>query len=49
MALGNWYTSIRNAYGNPIPHYGALDPGLAKYKLDQSGPIKQFLGRDKSP
>jgi hypothetical protein len=42
--LGNWYTSILNAYGNPIEHYGAFDAGLNKFGLDQSGPIKQFLG-----
>jgi hypothetical protein len=41
--LGNWYTTILNAYGNPIPHYGALDTGLAKYGIDQLGPIEQFL------
>ena len=41
--LGNWYTTILNAYGNPIPHYGALDTGLAKFGIDQSGPIQQFL------
>jgi hypothetical protein len=41
---GNWYTSILNAYGNPIEHYGAFDTGLNKFELDQSGPIKQFLG-----
>jgi len=38
--LGNWYTSILNAYGNPIEHYGDFDLSL---KLDQTGPIKQFL------
>lgn len=42
--LGNWYTTILNAHGNAIPHYGALDTGLARYNIDQSGPIKQFLG-----
>ena len=42
--LGNWYTTILNAYGNPIPHYGDFDTGLAKYNLDQSGPIQHFLG-----
>jgi len=42
--LGNWYTSILNAYGNPIPHYGDFDTGLASYGIDQSGPIAQFLG-----
>lgn len=38
--LGNWYTTILNAHGNPIKHYGDFDPAL---KGDQSGPIKQFL------
>ena len=38
--LGNWYTTILNAYGNSIDHYGALDVGLA---IDQKGPIEQFL------
>lgn len=38
--LGNLYTTILNAYGNPIEHYGALDVAL---KIDQTGAIKQFL------
>jgi hypothetical protein len=42
--LGNWYTTILNAYGNPIEHYGDLDTGLGKYGIDQTGPIRQFLG-----
>lgn len=42
--LGNWYTTILNAYGNPIPHYGAFDTSLDKLGIDQSGPIRQFLG-----
>ena len=42
--LGNWYTTILNAYGNPIPHYGAIDTGLSKYGIDQTGAIPQFLG-----
>ena len=29
--LGNWYTTLLNAYGNPIKHYGDLDPGLARF------------------
>ena len=41
--LGNWYTTILNAYGNPIPHYGALDTGLAKFGIKQTGPINRFL------
>ena len=43
QTLGNWYTTILNAYGNSIDHYGSLDPGLDKFKLDQKGPIEQFM------
>ena len=42
--LGNLHTTLLNAYGNPIKHYGDFDLGLNKYRIDQSGPIKQFLG-----
>lgn len=38
--LGNWYTTILNAYGNPIKHFGDFDTSL---KFDQSGPIKEFF------
>ena len=38
--LGNFYTSILNAYGNPIKHYGDPDTSL---KQDQTGPIKEFM------
>ncbi len=38
--LGNFYTTILNAYGNPIKHFGDFDPGL---KIDQAGPIKEFF------
>ncbi len=38
--LGNWYTTILNAYGNNIDHYGALDVGLT---IPQTGPIEQFV------
>jgi hypothetical protein len=38
--LGNWYTTILNAHGNPIKHFGDMDPTL---KIEQTGPIKQFL------
>ena len=39
--LGNWYTTLLNAYGNSVNHYGSPDVGL---KIDQLGPIPQFLG-----
>ncbi|MEC9094017.1 MAG: DUF1552 domain-containing protein [Planctomycetota bacterium] len=38
--LGNLYTTLLNAYGNPIPHYGALDVGLS---TPQQGAIPQLL------
>jgi hypothetical protein len=38
--LGNWYTTILNAYGNPIKHYGDFDVALT---IDQEGPIKQLM------
>lgn len=41
QTLGNWYTTLLNAHGNPIDHYGALDPGLSG--IDQTGPINRFL------
>lgn len=40
--LGNWYTTILNAYGNPIKHFGDLDMALESKKLPQVGPITQF-------
>ena len=43
QTLGNWYTTILNAYGNPIPHYGDLDPTLSAKKLPQEGAIKHFI------
>lgn len=41
--IGNWYTTLLNAYGNPIEHYGDLDLEMSRKKLDQSGAIKQFM------
>jgi hypothetical protein len=42
--IGNWYTTLLNAHGNPIKHYGDLDLEMSRKKLDQTGSIKQFLG-----
>jgi hypothetical protein len=42
--IGNWYTTLLNAHGNPIKHYGDLDLEMSRKKLDQSGAIKQLLG-----
>jgi len=41
--LGNWYTTLLNACGNPIEHYGDLDLAMSRKKMPQTGPIKQFL------
>ena len=38
--LGNFYTTLLNAYGNPIEHYGDLD---VKLKIEQKGAIKQLM------
>lgn len=32
------------AHGNTVKHYGDPDPGLARFGIDQTGAIKQFLG-----
>ena len=42
--IGNWYTTLLNAHGNPIEHYGDLDLEMSRKKLDQSGSIKQLMG-----
>ncbi len=41
--IGNWYTTLLNAHGNPIKHYGDLDLEMARKKLDQAGAIRQFI------
>ena len=42
--LSNWYTTLLNAYGNPIEHYGDLDLEMSRRKIPQTGPIERFLG-----
>jgi hypothetical protein len=41
--LGNWYTTLLNAHGNPIAHYGDLDLEMSRKKLPQTGAIKQLM------
>lgn len=41
--LGNWYTTILNACGNSIEHYGVLDSGLNRFGINQRGNIPEFL------
>ena len=42
--LSNWYTTLLNAYGNPIEHYGDRDLEMSRKKMHQTGAIQQFLG-----
>jgi hypothetical protein len=41
--IGNWYTTLLNAHGNPIEHYGDFDLETARKKIDQTGSIKQLI------
>ena len=41
--LGNWYTTLLNAHGNPIEHYGDLDVEMERQRFDQKGAIQQLL------
>ena len=41
--LSNWYTTLLNAYGNPIEHYGDLDLTMQRNRLKQTGAVDRFL------
>jgi hypothetical protein len=41
--LGKGYTSLLNAYANPIGHDGNLDLVRNREKLEQRRPIDQFM------
>jgi hypothetical protein len=41
--LSNWYTTLLNANGNPIEHYGDFDLEMSRKKFDQAGAIAQFV------
>lgn len=43
QTLGNWYTTLLNAHGNPIKHYGDLDATMTRKKLPQQGPVDRFM------
>lgn len=43
QTLSNWYTTILNAYGNPVDHYGDMDQVMSRKRLPQTGAIKRFL------
>jgi hypothetical protein len=41
--LSNWYTTLLNAYGNPVKHYGDLDLTMQRNRLSQEGAIDQLM------
>lgn len=41
--IGNWYTTLLNAFGNPIKHFGNEDLHLKKNGFEQLGPIPELL------
>ena len=41
--LSNWYTTLLNACGNPIKHYGDLDQVMQRNRLEQTGAISRFI------
>lgn len=41
--LSNWYTTLLNAYGNQVEHYGDLDLTMQRNRLEQTGAIDRFL------
>jgi hypothetical protein len=43
QTLGNWYTTLLNAYGDPVEHYGDLDLVMARKKMEQRGAIARFI------
>ncbi|MDG1874107.1 MAG: DUF1552 domain-containing protein [Mariniblastus sp.] len=44
QTLSNWYTTLLNAYGSPVAHYGDLDLTMQRNRLEQTGAIGRFLG-----
>ena len=43
QTIGNWYTTLLNANGNPIKHYGNPDLTLQKNGVPQSGAIADLI------
>ncbi len=41
--IGNWWTSVLNAFGIPVDHYGDMDPTLAKLGIDQKGLLPELI------
>ena len=41
--IGQWWTTMLNAFGNPVEHFGNMDLALQKNGMEQSGAISQLL------
>ena len=41
--IGNWWTSVLNAYADPTKHYGDFEPGLMKNGFNQEGPLPEIM------
>ena len=41
--IGNFYTSLLNAYGDPIEHFGDPDFELERQGLPQRGPVASLI------
>jgi hypothetical protein len=41
--LGNFYTTLLNAHGSSIEHYGPMDYWIEQKKIDQVGSIKEII------
>ena len=41
--IGNWWTTLLNAYGNPIPHFGNLDLDMKKNGVPQTGALSELM------
>ena len=41
--IGNWWTTLLNAFGNPIDHYGNLDLNLKKNGVAQTGALSELI------
>jgi hypothetical protein len=41
--IGNWWTTLLNAFGNPIDHYGNEDLVLKKNGQSFRGPLTELI------
>jgi hypothetical protein len=41
--IGDWWTTLLNAYGNPIKYYGNEDLVLKQNGCSHAGPLEELL------